>query len=32
MKEELGLPNAAELDVDLRSLLVYEPNQFFLRH
>jgi hypothetical protein len=32
VKEELGLPNAAELDVDLHSLLVYEPNQFFLRH
>jgi hypothetical protein len=32
VKEELGLPNAAELDVDLHSLLVYEPNQFFLKH
>ncbi len=32
MKEELGLQNAAELDVDLHSLLVYELNQFFLRH
>src|SRR5487761_3653 len=32
VKEELGLPNAAELDVDLHSLLVYEPDQFFLRH
>lgn len=32
VKEELGLPNAAELDVDLHSLLVYEPGQFFLRH
>ena len=32
VKEDLGLPNAAELDVDLHSLLVYEPNQFFLKH
>jgi hypothetical protein len=32
VKEELGLPNAAELYVDLHSLLVYEPGQFFLRH
>jgi hypothetical protein len=32
VQEELGLPNAAELDVDLHSLLVYEPGQFFLRH
>lgn len=32
VKEDLGLPNAAELDVDLHSLLVYEPGQFFLRH
>ncbi len=32
VKEELGLPNAAELAVDLHSLLVYEPNQFFLAH
>lgn len=32
VKEELGLPNTAELDVDLHSLLVYEPNQFFLKH
>ena len=32
VKEELGLPNAAELAVDLHSLLVYEPDQFFLRH
>ena len=31
-KEELGLPNAAELTADLHSLLVYEPNQFFLAH
>jgi hypothetical protein len=32
VKEDFGLPNAAELDVDLHSLLVYEPGQFFLRH
>jgi len=32
VKEELGLPNAAELTADLHSLLVYEPNQFFLAH
>jgi 2OG-Fe(II) oxygenase superfamily len=32
VKEELGLPNAAKLDVDLHSLLVYEPGQFFLKH
>lgn len=32
VKEELGLPNGAELTVDLHSLLVYEPDQFFLRH
>ncbi|MFY9928381.1 MAG: 2OG-Fe(II) oxygenase [Streptosporangiaceae bacterium] len=32
VKEELGLPHAAELTADLRSLLVYEPNQFFLVH
>lgn len=32
IKEELGLPNAAELTADLHSLLVYEPNQFFLAH
>jgi hypothetical protein len=32
VKEELGLPNAAELDIDLHSLLVYEPGQFFLKH
>jgi hypothetical protein len=30
VKDELGLPNAAELTADLHSLLVYEPNQFFL--
>jgi 2OG-Fe(II) oxygenase superfamily len=32
VKEELGLPNAAELTADLHSLLVYEPDQFFLAH
>jgi predicted 2-oxoglutarate/Fe(II)-dependent dioxygenase YbiX len=32
VKDELGLPTAAELTVDLHSLLVYEPNQFFLVH
>ena len=32
VKEELELPNAAELTADLHSLLVYEPNQFFLAH
>jgi predicted 2-oxoglutarate/Fe(II)-dependent dioxygenase YbiX len=32
VKEELGLPNAAGLTADLHSLLVYEPNQFFLTH
>ena len=32
VKEELGLPSGAELTVDLHSLLVYEPNQFFLAH
>ena len=32
VKDELGLPNAAELTADLHSLLVYEPNQFFLAH
>lgn len=32
VKEELGLPSTAELHVDLHSLLVYEPDQFFLRH
>jgi uncharacterized membrane protein YbhN (UPF0104 family) len=32
VKDELGLPNAAELTADLHSLLVYEPNQFFLVH
>src|SRR5215467_12402620 len=29
VKEELGLPGAAELTADLHSLLVYEPGQFF---
>jgi hypothetical protein len=32
VKEELGLPNAAELTADLHSLLVYEQNQHFLAH
>ena len=32
VKEELGLPYRAELTADLHSLLVYEPNQFFLPH
>jgi predicted 2-oxoglutarate/Fe(II)-dependent dioxygenase YbiX len=32
IKEELGLPNAAELTADLHSLLVYEQNQHFLAH
>ena len=32
VKEELGLPHAAELTAELHSLLVYEPNQFFLTH
>jgi len=32
VKEELGLPHAAQLTADLHSLLVYEPNQFFLAH
>jgi predicted 2-oxoglutarate/Fe(II)-dependent dioxygenase YbiX len=32
VKYELGLPDAAELTADLHSLLVYEPNQFFLVH
>jgi predicted 2-oxoglutarate/Fe(II)-dependent dioxygenase YbiX len=31
-KEELGLPHAAGLTAELHSLLVYEPNQFFLAH
>src|SRR5256886_11435721 len=32
VKEELGLPNAAELTAGLHSLLVYEQNQHFLAH
>jgi predicted 2-oxoglutarate/Fe(II)-dependent dioxygenase YbiX len=32
IKEELGLANGAELTAELHSLLVYEPNQFFLAH
>ena len=32
VKEKLGLPHAAGLTADLHSLLVYEPNQFFLAH
>src|SRR5229473_1000147 len=32
VKEELGLPNAAELTAGLHSLLVYETNQHFLAH
>jgi 2-oxoglutarate-Fe(II)-dependent oxygenase superfamily protein len=32
IKEELGLPNAADLTADLHSLLVYETNQHFLAH
>jgi hypothetical protein len=32
MKEELGLPNGAALTADLHSLLIYEPDQFFLAH
>ena len=32
VKEELGLPTAAEVTADLHSFLVYEPNQFFLAH
>ena len=32
IKEELGLPNAAELTADLHLLLVYETNQHFLAH
>ena len=32
VKEELGLPNAAELTADLHSLLVYETNQHFVAH
>jgi predicted 2-oxoglutarate/Fe(II)-dependent dioxygenase YbiX len=32
VKDELGLPNTAGLTADLHSLLVYEPDQFFLPH
>jgi hypothetical protein len=32
IKQELGLPNGSSLTPDLHSLLVYEPNQFFLTH
>lgn len=32
VKEELGLPHGCELTADLHSLLVYEPNQFFVAH
>ena len=32
IKEELGIPNGGVLTADLHSLLVYEPNQFFLAH
>ena len=32
VQEELGLPNAAGLTAELHSLLVDEPNQFFLAH
>ena len=32
VKEELGLPHAAELTADLHSLLVYETNQHFVAH
>jgi predicted 2-oxoglutarate/Fe(II)-dependent dioxygenase YbiX len=32
VKEELGLPNTAELTAGLHSLLVYEQNQHFLAH
>jgi len=32
VREELGFPNAAHLAADLHSLLVYEPDQFFLAH
>ena len=31
-KEELGLPRAARLKAHLHSVLVYQPNQFFLAH
>lgn len=32
VREELGLPNGSVLTAGLHSLLVYEPNQFFLAH
>ncbi len=32
VKEELGLPTRAALTAELHSLLVYEPDQFFLPH
>ena len=32
VKEELGLPNTAELTAGIHSLLVYEQNQHFLAH
>jgi 2OG-Fe(II) oxygenase superfamily len=32
VKEELGLPTRATLTAELHSLLVYEPDQFFLPH
>jgi len=32
VKDELGLPIAAELTAELHSLLVYEPGQFFRAH
>ncbi len=32
VKEELGLPHAAELTAELHSFLVYEQNQHFLAH
>ncbi len=32
VKEKLGFPNASRLTAELHSLLVYEPDQFFLPH
>ena len=32
VREELGIPDGSVLTADLHSLLVYEPNQFFLAH
>src|SRR5579863_1179281 len=32
VKDELGLPHAAELTAELHSFLVYETDQFFLAH